>query len=486
MKLDSDVLKKQNRLLLYILLFSLLLGLGAEVVVGAPVENMLALSIGGIVGIGVIAFLNVKAMYSQLVPYIAVVCLTGVSLIIMLSSDYVTNMLFTFFLLAVAAVSLSKAVLTTGGALGIGLLIFFILIKGQTVGFDTRSAAITTVFFILIFLVLFIQIKVTRGFIATMHQTLSDMELKTNEEQIRTKNVQAGAKKVREQMTIIEQDSNLNRNQIKEMLEGFQEIARASQAQAETAAGISESTNTTHQSLEKMLESFTRSIQDGEDLIGLSTKGKGTMEALSGTLENFQLSFQTLTMNMESLVNRIYENNTNAEKIQAIAEQTNLLALNASIEAARAGEYGKGFSVVASEIRKLAEVSQLTAKQIRENLQMIEADAQSTQKEVIYNQDQLQTSAGHALLATENFTTIIEQLEGFINYLQYLNKQASTIKGSSESIEQSVDNLASLMEETTATIEELEAIVDEQVNRMEYLVVAVETTNEAAATLERS
>ncbi|MBC5636601.1 chemotaxis protein [Ornithinibacillus sp. BX22] len=486
MNLNETIIKRQNRILLYILLIAFLLGLGAELVVMAPLGNLLALTIGGGIGIGLIALLNYKAIFTKAVPYLAIVCLTGVSLVVMLSSDYVTNMLFTFFLLAVAAVSLSKAVLTTGGVLGLILLGFFISVKGELVGFDTRAVAITVVFFALVFLVLFIQIRVTRGFIQSMQQTVTELRAKSLQEEERSANVREGVLHVREQMSMMEQDSSMNQKQMSEMLAAFHDIAKASQEQAESASGISEATNSNHKLLEKMMVSFSKSVEDGEDLIQLSTMGQESIQSLTVTINDFKQSFEKLTENMESLVHRIDENNTYAAKIQGIAEQTNLLALNASIEAARAGEFGKGFSVVASEIRKLAEVSQHTAKHIRENMTMIEHAAKHTQSEVAQNKEKLMVSTERTLVAKTNFEKITEQLHNFIKYLNYLNESAGEIKDSSEHIDQSVDHLASIIEETTATIEELEAMVDEQVNRMANFVTAIETTTKAAASLENA
>ncbi|MFC4559129.1 methyl-accepting chemotaxis protein [Virgibacillus kekensis] len=478
--------QRQNGILFYILLFSLFLGVGAELIVGAPKENLIALGVGGVVSVGLIGLFHYKKIMTAIVPYLAIISLSAIAFIIILSSDYVTNMLFTFYVLAVAAISLSLAVLVTGGVLGISLLTFFVIVKGEVIGFDARATAITMVFFVLVFVVLVIQVRVSRKLLTDTQQALAASQNHSELLRKQASIVQTSAAEVRTQMGIIEKDSNLNSQSIKEMNLAFQEIAGASQSQAESVTTISSTIEVTGEKLSKMIHSFSRSMADGEELKTLSLKGHTSMEDLADTLNKFQQSFDQLGGNMDNLVKKIDENNKFTEKIQEIAEQTNLLALNASIEAARAGESGKGFAVVAGEVRKLAEVSQQTALQISENLQTIEFDAKYAQKEVDENKEQLSASTQKAIDTKASFTRITDQLINFIKYLGYLEKQAKDIQTSSTTIDDSVDQLASVIEETTATIEELEAMVSEQVNRMSNLVEAIEETNKAAATLEKA
>ncbi|BAC13081.1 methyl-accepting chemotaxis protein [Oceanobacillus iheyensis HTE831] len=481
----NSLVKKKYMIIFYILLFSILLGVGAELIVGAPIANILAIFIGGLVALVTIWLINRSERYAHFIPYIVIIAISGVALIVMMSSEYVTNMLFMFYLLAVSALSLSIPALITGGVVGLLLLSYFVLEKGEAIGFDSRSMAITIVFYALVFIVLFIQVKIAQMLLINAEKSLEESNKLSHDQMEQSKLVKNGVSQVHQEMQVIEKESHWNFQSMKEMRDAFKEMNEATQVQSQAATTISETTELTNQQIKLMIDLFTKLKNDGQNLEALSKSGSESISELNKMMKGFQHSFNNLSINMKQLERTIKESTEFITEIQSIASQTNLLALNASIEAARAGESGKGFAVVAEEIRKLAETSKSTAEKIEVNMEGVQQDAIHTQQEVKQNGEQLEQSIERVNKASDNFAIISKEILQFLDYTTELRHRGHNIQTSSIEIDQSLDQLVSIIEENTATMEQMEATVEQQAIRMGVLTEAIEATNQAAASLEK-
>ncbi|MFD1017721.1 methyl-accepting chemotaxis protein [Thalassobacillus hwangdonensis] len=475
--IKKKILDKQNGVLIKVLFFSVLLGLVAEIAVGAPMINKLMIGAGGGLAVTVMFMLHKKKVLLSLIPYLAVTSTSVIGLVIVISSDYVTNMLFTFYILGVGAVSLSLTVLTTSGLMGLALLGYFVITKGEMLGFDVRATAISVVFFSLVFMVLFIQVKLTQRLLGDVQSNLDQNEVLMSDSESRTSKIQHVAAQIHESMSAIDTTSKRNMDVMNQMNLSFQEVASAAQDQSTTVSDITLATDKANDRLHNMVDAIEKMIESGESVKGSADTGAVNLAELKETMHGFKDSFQQMRQNIEHLTEGIKQSTTFTKQISDIAEQTNLLALNASIEAARAGDAGKGFAVVADEVRKLAEISSRTADQINDNLTSVAQRAVTTEEHVKKNESKLTDSLLMTDDTSEAFERITNQLDDFIKMMNEFESQAQDIRSSSTSIDQAVNELASVIEETSATMMELQNMIENQTMEQSGLTDVITKTN---------
>ena len=167
------------------------------------------------------------------------------------------------------------------------------------------------------------------------------------------------------------------------------------------------------------------------------------------------------------------------ETIEEIASQTNLLALNAAIEAARAGEHGKGFAVVADEVRKLAERSSASTKEIGALIKEIQVTVAEAMKAMDASVNEVNKGVGQANEAGSALGAIMQAADGVRIQTQEATKAANQMDMFAGDLIEAIDSVSSVVEENTAATEQMAAGSAEMTNAIES-IASISEENSAA------
>lgn len=276
-----------------------------------------------------------------------------------------------------------------------------------------------------------------------------------------------------------------------------EELAATSETVAQSASDIAIDIGEQYQKLantEKTVVDFSKKVNRMTTVIGeLKDESQLINDRSMASQEDIKqlvLSSEALDLSVKELIKRaaivgeyIHKVDNMAVLINNISEQTNLLALNAAIEAARAGEAGKGFSVVAEEIRKLAEQSNRSAGDIQEILQTILEEnnlmlgaTQSVEQEIV-------TQSSHISTTLSTFDIILSSVGNVDRKIVTTTDLATTVSSDIEVVNQDVLGIKLLSEKLSETSEEIAASAEEMSASTEEVSSAAIRLSELTVTM---
>jgi methyl-accepting chemotaxis protein len=241
----------------------------------------------------------------------------------------------------------------------------------------------------------------------------------------------------------------------------IQDVARATGGQAEDLVDITQVINNFGIEIGNIVKAINEVEVNSMGINSLANDSNGSMESLMTSVTKVAASFKEFSDKITALGENVIKINGITNLINSIADQTNLLALNAAIEAARAGEAGRGFSVVADEIRKLAEQSKESSENINKLISGISSDTNVIVGSTDMMSAELATQVTVINEAIESFKRITSAVEEVIPKIEAVNNSAVNIEGKKDEILAKVEDASAVAEEVAASSEEITASSEE-------------------------
>jgi methyl-accepting chemotaxis protein len=239
-----------------------------------------------------------------------------------------------------------------------------------------------------------------------------------------------------------------------------EETVEGTNKQAQQAAQIAAAAEEMSQTVTEIAKNCSSASDSARDAINVANKGRDVVGQSVDKINSAGDATQELASMIERLTSRVTEIGEIVSVISDIADQTNLLALNAAIEAARAGEQGRGFAVVADEVRKLAERTMKATTEISGKIRAVQDDSGQTAHSMEKALTHVTDSVSFMETAKQSLGSIVSSVQKTAEEISQIAASVEQQSAASEEIARNIENISLIAKKTQESTENLKRIFE--------------------------
>lgn len=470
-RLIEEQLHQKNKIVLLCLLASISLRVAVDSIFKMPLDDILILAIVGYALCAIGAVFSFKKLFPKAIMYYFTITMGTISFIMISNNPSLTTYLTVF--LAIVIVSIYSDIRPVLVCSVIGCFLTTYSFYNYKPEIFAKNTFIDMIFFNLyIFVsafVLFFLSYLTKKLYVQLENTA--VNAITSKEK---------AEGLYNEIKAASQSLALISGDIKDSIISTQEI---SDGIGQAITVVAEEAQMEVTSIHKIKELFENgknkmvvSMEASNDMDSAVKSAVSNIESGSDYVDNLSKEMKealnTMTLVEKLATDLIGKNkiiNNILTSVNNISKQTNLLSLNASIEAARAGDAGKGFSIVAQDVRKLAEESNILTHRIESILKEMEENALNVSKEIVKEKNYIDNSNSITEATKDIFNKIKDEIHCIEEKTNHIKVTSLNLYQSFESTDDEVNAISDNTEKNAATAEEVTACISEQNSRMNII-----------------